>query len=346
MVSIHLQVKMGRNIIISLFILLSSCGVNKSKPNQSILSAIKDTTKFAFWNVENLFDTINGATFDDDFTPEGYNHWDSARYAKKIFNLSFAINQINADVLGLCEVENRQVLEDLKSTCESLKNHGIIHYESPDERGIDVALYYNVLQFEAVSSQPIQVNLADNDKTRDILKVVLRSKYTKDTLAVFVNHWPSRRGGLIASNPNRFKAARILRAALDKTKHPFIIMGDLNDGPSDSSVASILGSCNPIAEKKSCSSYDLAATVNSDKEGSHCYRGNWNMLDHIILSPNLINGSSKTQYEQNSFGLFKPDYLIQQFGKYKGYPARALAGGRFLDGYSDHLPVQCTLIQK
>ena len=305
-----------------------------------------DTTKVAFWNIENLFDIINDSTFDDDFTPEGYNHWDSARYAKKLINLSFAINQINAGIIGLCEVENRSVLEDLKSTCKLLVNYAIVHYDSPDERGIDVALFFDASQYEAISSEAIQVKLADNDKTRDILKVVLQSIYTKDTLAVFVNHWPSRRGGLVASNPNRFKAAGVLRAAVNKTKHPFIIMGDLNDGPSDSSVAYILGSCNPNTKKKSCSSYDLAATIKTDKQGSHCYRGNWNMLDHIILSPNLINGTSNIQYKQNSFGLFKPDYLIQQSGKYKGYPARALAGGRFLDGYSDHLPVQCILIHK
>ena len=338
---------MGRIIIISLFILASSCGINKSTTNQSMASVVNnDTTKVAFWNIENLFDIINDSTFDDDFTPEGYNHWDSARYAKKLINLSFAINQISAGIIGLCEVENRSVLEDLKSTCKLLVNYAIVHYDSPDERGIDVALFFDASQYEAISSEAIQVKLADNDKTRDILKVVLQSIYTKDTLAVFVNHWPSRRGGLVASNPNRFKAAGVLRAAVNKTKHPFIIMGDLNDGPSDSSVAYILGSCNPNTKKKSCSSYDLAATIKTDKQGSHCYRGNWNMLDHIILSPNLINGTSNIQYKQNSFGLFKPDYLIQQSGKYKGYPARALAGGRFLDGYSDHLPVQCILIHK
>ncbi len=338
---------MRRIIIISFFILAASCGVNQSKTHQSAVSIISsDTTKVAFWNVENLFDTINDSTYDDDFTPEGYNHWDSIRYAKKVINLSFAMNDIKADIIGLCEVENREVLEDLKSTCKSLTIHAIVHQESPDERGIDVALLYNALLYKAISSQAIPVKLADNDKTRDILKVVLRSHDAKDTIAVFVNHWPSRRGGLIASNPNRFKAARTLRDAVNKTKHPFIIMGDLNDGPSDSSVAHILGSCNPNSEKTSCSSYDLAATINSAKEGSHCYRGSWNMLDHIILSPNLIDGTSKYQYKQNSFGLFKPDYLIQQSGKYKGYPARALAGGRFLDGYSDHLPVQCIIVHK
>jgi predicted extracellular nuclease len=328
-------------ILFILSYLLISCGGSKSSANYSYKKKNTDTFKVAFWNVENLFDTIDGPNMDEDFLPNGNYKWTSQIYLAKIDNLARVISDINADIIGLCEVENYSVLVDLNKKLGDKFSYEILHYDSPDERGIDVALFYNSNKFDHVSSKPHHVNLGSKDKTRDILEVRLYSYDAKDTFSFYVNHWPSRRGGAIESNPSRFSAASVLKKAIEQNSTNFIAMGDLNDGSLDSSLTQILKTDTPGVTNGQL--YDLSRLINTANQGSHRYRDEWNMLDHLIIPSSIWQKNQGWTYVDFSFKIFSPNYLIQQSGKYQGYPFRGLAGSNWLGGYSDHLPIVCKI---
>ncbi|MDQ1771986.1 hypothetical protein GQR60_04880 [Labilibaculum sp. A4] len=305
----------------------------------------------AFYNVENLFDTLNDPnTRDDDFTPEGKLEYTAERYQKKLVNLSSVLSSIDKNnfpaIIGLCEVENRSVLEALISQ-EKLKSadYGIAHTESPDRRGIDCALLYQKNKFKYLSHDIIGIHFPDepNYKTRDILHVegILGSN---DTLHLFVNHWPSRIGGAEKSEKNRVFVAEQLKIAVNKLqeKNPnakIIIMGDFNDEPNNKSAEEILAATNNKDTSNPEALYNLMYDLKINGKGTYNYKGDWNMLDNLIVSNSLISNTKGLHTNHQAGKIFNADWICHKTPKGILVPNRTYAGPKYFGGYSDHFPV-------
>ena len=310
----------------------------------------------AFWNVENLFDTVDDPrTNDEEFTPTGKSEWSVDRLNTKYQHLAQVINAMNEgqgpDILGLAEVENRMVVETLVR--DHLKRkYTIIHQESPDERGIDCAILFDASRFTLIRSEMIPIALPENGKTRDIVHgefVTNRAeKNASQLLHVFVNHWPSRYGGMEKTDPLRKMTALVLREHVDlllkiDANADILIMGDLNDYPDNASVLSVLAA-KPTTDKLLPGElYNSTWPMFKDPaQGTYMYRGEWNVLDQVILSQGLLDNRNFS-WVSESTGRFLEPYQLQSEGKYSGYPNRTYGGGRYLGGYSDHLPVYCRI---
>ncbi|OJJ19885.1 endonuclease [marine bacterium AO1-C] len=302
----------------------------------------------AFYNVENLFDTVDDPEKrDEEFLPSGRKQWDADRYAKKLDKLSLVLSKLGDEppaIIGLCEVENKQVVEDLVKTKHLKKyNYKIVHYPSPDRRGIDVALIYRPEYFKVTSSKSYR--LVDKNQpdfiTRDQLLVT--GELDNDRMHFVVNHWPSRYGGQKKSAPRRMAAAKLTRSIADSLLNAnrnarLIIMGDLNDNPTDPSLTKGLKAFDKRPKGKNL--YNAMAPLYNKGIGSLCYRDKWFLFDQIIVSKALVKGSkSQYRYLSKSAKVFAPDMLKQKEGRYKGYPDRTYAGRRYLGGFSDHFPV-------
>lgn len=299
----------------------------------------------AFYNLENLFDTVNDfRTLDDDFTPEGSKHWDTKKYQKKLQKLGAAISRLGAlksgkipAVVGLAEVENKRVLSDL-TTSKYLKDKtmSFIHYDSPDERGIDTAMLYDHRQFEVLKSDvvPLLVYNAqgERDFTRDILHVT--GLLNEEPMHIIINHWPSRRDGAAETAYKRVEAAKKVHEIMNKVRAEehepnFIIMGDFNDDPVSESVDQYLMSdelFNPMKK------------FYEDGFGSARYDEQWNLFDQIIFSQSFFQVKSGTHTFAHA-DIFDERMLAEWKGKFKGNPFRTFAGRKYLGGYSDHFPV-------
>lgn len=314
----------------------------------------------AFYNVENLFDTINDSLyFDDEMTPEGNYNWTLKRYEKKINNIASVISKIGQDItktapdiVGVCEVENYKVLKDLVAH-SSLNSYGysIIHFDSPDERGIDVALLYKRAQFIPIAFKSHRLLLFNDSEQRD---------YTRDQLVVYglldgeefyflINHWPSRSGGEARSRPYRHTAARLNRRIIDSIVElnmdaKIISMGDLNDNPTDKSIKNKL-TISELENSKGITFYNPMEKMYQKGEGSLAYRDQWNLFDQMLFSKNLIS-KNRDSYTLWKAGIYHPVFLMTKEGNYRGYPLRTYAGGRYIGGYSDHFPVYAFLIKK
>ncbi|MBU8892740.1 MAG: endonuclease [Bacteroidales bacterium] len=312
----------------------------------------KLSATIVFYNVENLFDTINDPnTADESFTPEGRNNWTNKRYTKKLNDIASVISSVNTEELpalaGFCEVENRKVLEDLtKTTVLKSKNYKIVHEESPDARGIDVGLIYCPDEFTYLLHKKIPVNTGTEYKVRDILytKGIL---YETDTIHIFVNHWKSRSGGVEKTEPQRIKCAQTLRKEVDSILSvnknvKILIMGDLNDEPKNKSVFETLGANN---SNKPESLYNLMLPLSENGEGTHCYRGEWSMLDHLIVSNNLLNNNSGFILDDKRGQIFRADWITYESKEGYKSPGRTYGGPNYYGGYSDHYPVFVTLIK-
>lgn len=314
----------------------------------------QDKVYIAFWNLENLFDTIDDPTNpgDDEFLPSAKSGWDENKFDKKIANLSKIIRSMNdgkgPDVLGVCEVENRFVLEELSKRFLKDMNFEIVHYDSKDPRGIDVGLFFKKNKFKLIHSEKIKVPLQGN--TRDILYTAL--KFKNDTLHIFVNHWPSRRGGELASEPRRIKAAIALRNKVDSLftkniKSNIVIMGDFNDMPDNKSILVYLEAipfeCDSLTTEYTFNLYNTAAKKYSQGIGSYFHQGNFNMLDQIIISKSLLD-KQKLDYECDSFSVISNELNTTRSGRFKGAPFPTFGSGRYLGGYSDHFPVSASFI--
>lgn len=300
-----------------------------------------------FYNVENLYDTQNDPkTNDDEFTPQGKIPWTQERLNTKINHIGQVISDIckpgMPDMIGFAEVENQQVLEMLTASAALSKtNYRIVHFDSPDERGIDVALLYKPETFTVVSSEPLKVELPDNDRTRDILYVKGRLA-SGEILHVFVNHWPSRREGPSLSEPKRMAAAQVLRDkidALQKTdKTPnILVMGDFNDEPSDNSIATGLKAQNPQKVRSNTDLYSLLYPEFKNGEGSLFYK-DWDLFDQLIVSGNMLTRKKGLRTSTKDAGIFKAEYLLFKNKNGESRPNRTM-GEKYYGGYSDHLPV-------
>ena len=306
-----------------------------------------------FYNVENLFDTRDDpATLDDEFTPRGEKHWTRAKYESKLLHLSRAIAALGGDslpaLIGMAEVENRWVLLDL-TTRTSLADgdYTFLHRDSPDERGIDVALLYRRQQFRLLDSAFLPVRLATGETSRDILycKGILASL---DTLHCFVCHFPSMRGGERATEWKRLAAAAILRQRVDSIRRlqplaAILIMGDLN-GKANRPAQQALGSRDPSRSPLlDTALYNTGYYLLRSSRGTYRYQGHWQTLDHIIVSGSLLTGTRPLRAEKR-LTVFSANFLLQEDrSTFGSKPFRTYAGPRHLGGYSDHLPVYLDL---
>jgi predicted extracellular nuclease len=302
----------------------------------------------AFYNLENLFDTERDTTINDvDFTPNGSYAWTQDKYHKKLNNMSYAISQLGKEytpdgpaVIGVSEIENQKVLEDLVSTGKLASvGYGIVHYDSPDRRGIDVGLLYNPKLFKVISSRtyPYLMPEEPDFRTRDVLLV--NGILAGENFHFIVNHWPSRRGD--KSSYSREFAAAIVKGIADSIykvdpKSKVLIMGDLNDDPFNKSVQAVLGAKGKQKDVKPGELYNPFWQLLKKGIGSLFYQGNWNLFDQIIISQNFLSKQTPLKFWKAE--VFNKDFLIQKEGAYKGYPFRTFSGNRFQNGYSDHFP--------
>jgi hypothetical protein len=323
----------------------------------------QDINKIAigFYNLENLFDTIDSPNvIDEEFTPGSKKGWNTKRYNDKLDKLSQVISEIGFDetglgcaVLGLSEVENKGVVEDLVAH-ENIRsrNYNIVHYDSPDKRGIDVALIYQPDIFEKESSKSYTLTIdGENDfYTRDQLLVSGNLKGERTHFIVV--HWPSRRGGAEESAYKRMAAANLSRSIVDSIIEAdgksanVIVLGDLNDDPSDESVKLGLKSSSVKKDVKNGMLYNGFSKMHTDENGTLCWRGIWNLFDQILVTKNLLNWSKSSNLKFDKAFIFDKPYLRQSGGKYDKYPNRTYAGSKYLGGYSDHLPTFITLAMK
>ncbi|MCB9233028.1 MAG: hypothetical protein H6581_15330 [Bacteroidia bacterium] len=306
-----------------------------------------------FYNVENLFDLADDPNKNDnEFLPEGTYKWTPENYVVKLGNLARAISDLGdpdgPELLGLAEVENRTVIEDLIATPALEKGgYDIVHAESPDDRGIDVALIYKKKYFRPLVQKSLRVAMADvpDFKTRDILMVKgIFGK--KDTVHIFVNHWPSRRGGEAESSPKRELAASVLKSAVDSllqinSQAKIAIMGDFNDDPNNKSLNEVLQAA-PLENLKSASLINLMYNMEAETGmGTLMYQRQWNLFDQVILSKAFFEPKSKSSTcIPQSAGIHHPEWMEVADGDWKGAPRRSYIRGEFLkDGCSDHFPV-------
>jgi len=304
----------------------------------------------AFYNCENFFDTVhNPAKEDEEFTPDGKNHYTQRIYEQKLHNIATVIQNMGGSegpaILGMAEVENNTVLSDLAHQPElAARGYKYEWYDGPDPRGINVALLYNPKYFHVIKSEPLHVDLSGTGGksiTRDVLHVY--GVLSGDTVHVFVNHWPSRRGGEDQSDPKRDIAAMVNKTAAEKImkKDPnakVIIMGDLNDNPNSNSVATVLGAKPNQSDVATSGLYDPWAAIFATGLGTEEYRHSWNLFDQIIISGGLLkNKNHKLHYDKAE--IYKPDFIIDHYKGHEGEPHRSFVGPHWINGYSDHFPV-------
>lgn len=312
-----------------------------------------------FYNVENLFDTINDPNIrDDDFTPSGVNRWNSARYNEKLENLARVISLMGRDfnpdgpvVLGLAEVENRAVLEDLaRQEAISQRNYQVVHYFGPDARGVDVAFMYQEKYFTYLSSKayPSVIDDMPGFRTRD--QLLLTGELLGERMHFIVAHWPSRRGGERRSRPLRTAMADIARHIVDSIQDAepgakIIFMGDLNDNPTDISVRKHLRSKGSPMGIKDNELYNPFEDLFRRGIGSNAWRDTWSLFDQILISPAFLSdGYHSWRYHRAE--VFNAPFLRQPAGRFQGYPFRTYGGGVYLGGYSDHFPTLIYLIRE
>jgi endonuclease/exonuclease/phosphatase family metal-dependent hydrolase len=311
--------------------------------------------KVMFYNVENLFDIEDDPqTLDNEFLPEGERFWNERKFylkLQRIYQVIVAAGEwTQPTVIGLCEIENRNALESLlHHTPLGKMGYRIIQQESPDRRGIDVALLYREDQFQPISFKAVHVkNPQDkNFKTRDILYV--KGSIESDTLHFFVNHWPSKYGGVVETKPLRALAARTLRTISDSilstNKYSkIIIMGDFNDSPFDESITQHLKAKTTFDTISSIDLYNLSFQTASKGIGSNKYQGKWELIDQFFVSGSLITPKKKLSTKQESFNVFDADFLLEDDKNYLGKkPFRTYTGFKYNNGFSDHLPVTIDL---
>ena len=305
-----------------LAVFLTGVTVTQAQKKQYAIYAV------AFYNLENLFDTINQPnTNDEEFTPSGSYRWGGLKYRNKLNNLAYAISNFATDnsspfklkngpaVIGVSEIENEQVLEDLIHTGElSKRNYGIVHYDSPDFRGIDVGLIYDKDQFTLESSRSARLHTPQFPDLRP-----------RDQLVV---------SGILAGELTKHLADSLLAADPDSK---VIIMGDLNDDPSNRSCKTVLGAKKKQQEVQAGGYFNTMWEMFDKGIGTLAYNGSWNLFDQIIISGNLL-GKDRSTLKYIRSEVFNRDFLKQKEGKYKGYPLRTHAAGVYLNGYSDHFP--------
>jgi predicted extracellular nuclease len=305
----------------------------------------------AFYNQENLFDTIDTPHKDDaEFLPNGTYAWTSERYYNKLNNMSTVIAAINngkgPDFLGMCEVENDIAVNGLIQTLAQKKlAYDMIWFDSKDERGIDNAIIYKKEYVKKSSGFIFDINpdSIGGSITRGILMADFTLK-NNSRLVILVNHWPSRRGGESESEAKRIYVAKRVKAICDSlqkrdAKAHILLMGDFNDHPDNTSIVQHLKSKPSVKETGKTDFYNPMFALLKEGKGSYNHRGQWNFLDQFMLNQNLVAKQAKLNYVPASAQAFKADWMLETEEKYKGNPKRTFGGKKYLNGYSDHLPI-------
>lgn len=345
------------NKVLCFLLLIFLSGALSAQPGKNYKVA-----SIGFYNLENLFDTIDSPTTNDaDFLPQGRLLWNTEKYLSKMANMSKVISQLGTELspdgvvlLGVSEVENRKVLEDLSAQPElAPRKYQVVHYESPDERGVDVALLYQPKYFQVLGSLAAPVSLKDPktgvvDYTRDILYVA--GMLDGEPIHVMVGHWPSRRGGEAGSGWMRAAAASVCKHLADSIKSAdanakIVIMGDLNDDPDNKSVAQVLKARRSAAKLSADELYNPMYDLYKNGNGTLAYKDSWNLFDQMIVSKGLVN-KQVGGWQLYKAHVFRQPWLFQTEGAFRGYPFRTFVGDIFINGYSDHLPVYLYLLKK
>lgn len=331
---------LNKNLLLLIIILVFSAGCTAQKKDGN-------TCAIAFYNLENLFHPDNDPkTDDEEFTPQGAFHYTDNIYRQKLHNIATVLQQLGTDaddngaaLIGVAEVENGKVLADLLSQSEiKPRNYKYAWFDSPDPRGIDVALIYNPKKFTLLKAVPIGTDVSEDD-TRDILQAT--GVLMGDTVHVLVNHWPSRREGKNQTAGKRYAAAARNRKLIKQIQAlnanaKILLMGDFNDNPTDASIVNELGAFANKAQVNNQGLYNPMADIYTSGSGSILFQHHWDLFDQIILSGTWLNGK---KWRFSKAEVFNRDFLVTQRGKFKGYPHRSFAGTHWINGYSDHLPV-------
>lgn len=314
-----------------------------------------------FYNLENFYDTLdNPLVNDEEFLPNGPKNYNSRIYWHKVQNLATVISQMGADItpdgpaiLGVAEVENDTVLNDLVNhSLLKKRNYKIVHYDSRDIRGIDVGLLYNPKYFTVEQSRNLFVQLPGGSKdaffTRDILWV--KGKLDGETIHIYVNHWPSRSGGEERTRPAREAAAQVCKNHIDsigklEKNAKFIIMGDLNDDPVSPSVSVVLNAKGKEKDVMRGGLFNPWTELYKKGTGTLAYQDGWNLFDQIIISYPWLNKDQSGFYYVKQY-IFNKEYMVENIGKYKGYPMRTWDGNTYRGGYSDHFPTYLVFFKK
>tara|TARA_R110002012_G_scaffold312248_1_gene522526 strand:- start:76352 stop:77404 length:1053 start_codon:yes stop_codon:yes gene_type:complete len=316
----------------------------------------------AFYNLENLFDTINDPTKNDEASPIMEMKINTSEiYKKKVSNMARVLADIGTDtaknspvIIGVSEVENVHVLEDVVNDPQLLsKDYGIVHYESPDRRGIDVGLLYQKKYFTPIHTSSHELIFYDDNSrervyTRD--QLLVSGKLEGEMIHIIVNHWPSRSGGEARSRPKRVAAAKLSKKIIDslQTIDPYakiVLMGDLNDDPTNESVKDVLGAKKDKEDVELKGIYNPMENMFKMGVGSNAYRDSWSLFDQVLITqPFLEKDYSSFRFYQAH--IFNKNYLVNKKGRYKGYPLRSFADGGFTDGFSDHFPSYIYLIKE
>lgn len=342
--------KKNFTLLLALFFCVNAFAQNKYK-----------VSLIGFYNVENLYDTVNNTMVnDEEFLPNSERHYNGRIYLDKLERLSSVFYQmgteINPDglaIIGLAEVENDTVLNDLVNT-KLLKDRKLkfVHYNSPDKRGVDVAMLYNPKYFTPLYSTPLFVQLPGGSKdsyfTRDILYV--KGLMDGDTVHVFVNHWPSRSGGEESSIPARAAAASVAKHSIDSiltsnSKSKIVLMGDLNDDPISPSVVKVLGASGNEKKVKETGLFNPWVDMYKKGLGTLAYQDAWGLFDQVIISGSWLNKDQSGYFYQKAV-IYNKDFLVQKTGRYRGYGKRTWDGTTYNYGYSDHFPVYLVMLKK
>ncbi|MEE9348808.1 MAG: endonuclease/exonuclease/phosphatase family protein [Flavobacteriaceae bacterium] len=349
-------------LVLFVIVFVTSCGSKKTTaPSKGTANSKEFQIRtVAFYNLENLFDTINDPTKMDEKSPimdmQPKNR--GKAYMAKLDNMAKVLSEIGVEkantspaIIGVCEIENKKVLEDLiaHSLLKS-KNYGIIHYESPDGRGIDVALLYQKRYFKPMNHKSYTLELSSGYPTRDQLMVA--GLLDDEVVHLIVNHWPSRRGGEQKSRPFREAAAALNVKIINEIKEEYpnpkvIILGDLNDDPINTSIKNVLKAKSKKEGLKDDEIYNPMEDMFRKGLSTLGYRDNINLFDQILLTSPLVTAKKEyASYKLFKANIFNPRYLTNKAGRYKGYPFRSWSGANFTGGYSDHYPVYIYLLKE
>jgi len=344
---------MKKAIAISLLLVGSLSGFAQKKDYKPVI--------ISFYNLENLYDTVdNTLTNDEEFLPNGPRNYTTAIYMDKLNKLATVISQIGTEInpdgpaiLGVAEVENDTVLNDLvRQKLIEKRNYKIVHYDSKDIRGVDVGLLYNPKYFSVIASDKLFVSLPSGSKdayyTRDILWV--KGTLDGETVHIYVNHWPSRSGGEKRSAPGRNAAAQVCKNHIDsiaklEPNAKVIVMGDLNDDPINESITKILGAKPKAGEVMKGGLFNPWTDMYKKGNGTLAYQDAWGLFDQIIISYPWLSKNQDGLFLAQSHIFFK-EYLVENKGRYKGYPMRTWDGNTYRGGYSDHFPTYLVMLKE
>lgn len=326
------------------------CGQNKQQYKVGLVG---------FYNVENLYDTINDPQKnDEEFLPDGANRWNTEKYLTKLKNISEAIASIGTNltpdgvaVLGLSEIENKSVIEDLVAQpALAQRGYKIVHYDSPDRRGVDVGLIYNPRYYRVTHTKSYRTIVPGQPDfiTRD--QLVVSGIFDGEPMSFIVMHWPSRYGGEKRSMPGRVAAAELCRhiadsILADNPQAKIVMMGDYNDYPTNKSITEHLRAKGNKKEMREGDFFNPMYELHQKGIGTNYYRDVPGVLDQTIITPALLP-TDYSSYQMKSAMVHNKEFLKQHGGRYNGYPWRTFAGGSWLGGYSDHFPVYLILLKK